>query len=545
MKDMSHYKWELGTYFNTKDDFKEAIQTYSVQCGRALRFLKNDKQRVKVVCKEGCQWEAYCGKLPNEETWQLRKLVDIHSCSREYNVKMMSTKWLSKRLQNSLKSNPKLKLKDIKEKAQKKWNVGVNKTKAIRARFAARDMVDGSFLGDYTRIYDYCHEVLRTNPGSTVKLNVTPVQENVEDKRPYFKRTTSKCDSVLNNMSEAFNSVIVESRSKPLVTMLEEIRGYIMEKWAKNRLRFPQLSDGDVLPNIKKKVEKTSSFTNNWIVRMSSEFIFEVRHIEHQGDIFGVNLKDHDCSCRKWQLTGIPCVHALSAMKSRSLAFDDYIPEIYKKARYISVYEPIIYPVNGTNLWVRTEYPDVQPPKFKKMPGRPKKKRNREQGEIDGSDRKMRKTGMVLRCTRCRQTGHNNSTCKMTPPTQASQPRAQPTPTQASQPRAQPTPTQANQPRAQPTPTQTSQPSATQKSSTSATQKTQPKSSTSATQKTQPALSVTRPQKLPYKKPRQTSVTMPPASKGPTTRLSASQNAVGPTTRRTTPTKRNNAKKSI
>lgn len=39
-----------------------------------------------------------------------------------------------------------MKIKDIKEKSQRKWNVDVNKTKADRARCAARRMVGGSFL---------------------------------------------------------------------------------------------------------------------------------------------------------------------------------------------------------------------------------------------------------------------------------------------------------------------------------------------------------------------------------------------------------------
>ena len=101
---------------------------------------------------------------------------------------MLSTRWLSKRIQNALKNNLRLKVKDIKEKALRKWNVGINKTKAIRARVASRDRVDGSFLGDYTRIYDYAHELLRANPGSTVKMNVKSVSEGVDDQRPYFKR---------------------------------------------------------------------------------------------------------------------------------------------------------------------------------------------------------------------------------------------------------------------------------------------------------------------------------------------------------------------
>lgn len=56
-----------------------------------------------------------------------------------------------------------MKIKDIKKKAQRKWNVGVNKTNIINERFVSRDIVDGSFPRDYAIIYDYCHEILRTS----------------------------------------------------------------------------------------------------------------------------------------------------------------------------------------------------------------------------------------------------------------------------------------------------------------------------------------------------------------------------------------------
>lgn len=47
---------------------------------------------------------------------------------------------------------------------------------------------------------------------------------------------------MLNNMYEAFNSVIIEARAKPIVTMLEEIKTYKIERWAKNRMRFANLT---------------------------------------------------------------------------------------------------------------------------------------------------------------------------------------------------------------------------------------------------------------------------------------------------------------
>ena len=193
--DLTDFKWEVGTLFGTKDEFKDAIKTYAVHSGRDLKFEKNDSYRVRVRCKEGCVWEAYLFKLPNEATWQLRKIVDNHTCSREYRVRMLSSRWLSKDLVEGVKENHLIRLTDIQNRVQSKWNSGITKTKASRARRMARDKVDGSFKEQYYRLYDYCHNLLKSNPGSTVKLLVdsphvdqTVVDIAAEVNNPIFKR---------------------------------------------------------------------------------------------------------------------------------------------------------------------------------------------------------------------------------------------------------------------------------------------------------------------------------------------------------------------
>ena len=47
-KSMAEYKWELGTLFKKKNDFKNAIRICVVHSMRALRFKKNDNKRVIV-----------------------------------------------------------------------------------------------------------------------------------------------------------------------------------------------------------------------------------------------------------------------------------------------------------------------------------------------------------------------------------------------------------------------------------------------------------------------------------------------------------------
>jgi len=84
LDNMRDYYWELGTYFMSKKAFKEAIRTYAVYSGRDLKFRKDDNRRVRVTykgAKGNCLFEAYCAKIPNDETWQLRKIQRLHKCS--------------------------------------------------------------------------------------------------------------------------------------------------------------------------------------------------------------------------------------------------------------------------------------------------------------------------------------------------------------------------------------------------------------------------------------------------------------------------------
>ncbi|OMO89723.1 Transposase, MuDR, plant [Corchorus olitorius] len=50
-----------------------------------------------------------------------------------------------------------------------------------------------------------------------------------------FANDLSKCDVVHNNMCETFNGVILEARQKPIISMLEEIRVYVLRRLVKNR----------------------------------------------------------------------------------------------------------------------------------------------------------------------------------------------------------------------------------------------------------------------------------------------------------------------
>lgn len=62
------------------------------------------------------------------------------------------------------------------------------------------------------------------------------------------------CEAVENGVSESFNSVILEARPKPLLTLLEEIRIYVMNRfWTMSREH--EKWDSDVCPAQLKKLK--------------------------------------------------------------------------------------------------------------------------------------------------------------------------------------------------------------------------------------------------------------------------------------------------
>ncbi|GAV75408.1 hypothetical protein CFOL_v3_18887 [Cephalotus follicularis] len=67
-------------------------------------------------------------------------------------------------------------------------------------------------------------------------------------------RPFPKWDMLLNNLCECFNSAIMEARSKPIVTMLEMIKLYIMDRIVKKRQRLEDYG-GPICPKIQAKIE--------------------------------------------------------------------------------------------------------------------------------------------------------------------------------------------------------------------------------------------------------------------------------------------------
>ncbi|XP_060972179.1 uncharacterized protein LOC133038139 [Cannabis sativa] len=238
--------------------------------------------------------------------------------------------------------------------------------------------------------------------------------------KAYFSEGV-KCDVLLNNLCESFNNAILEARDKPIITLLEKLRYWLMCRFQKKRESVKKWKE-EYGRNIWKIMEQNKKIASNCLVTQSTEVIFQV---DCPGTVsYAVNLIEKTCSCRRYQLSGIPCGHALATIWQAGHQVKDYVSHFYKKEMMVKAYEGVIHPMPGPQFWPRSGLNPIQPPAETNLPGRPKKKRRRDVDEPPAANSTtLRRFGQVHKCSRCGVRGHNAKKCQADPTTQPAQPK--------------------------------------------------------------------------------------------------------------------------
>lgn len=103
---------------------------------------------------------------------------------------------------------------------------------------------------------------------------------------------------------------------------------------------------------------------------------------------------------------------AIQLIMSLVLDICSYVVNYYRTAVWIDTYRDNIKPVNGELYWHKTGKEPIGVPGFRKMPGRPKKKRIKPAHESPTKPNKTTRHGRTVTCSNCKQIGHNRGTCK-------------------------------------------------------------------------------------------------------------------------------------
>ena len=134
-----------------------------------------------------------------------------------------------------------------------------------------------------------------------------------------------------------------------------------------------------------------------------------------------VNLEEHTCDCRRWQVSGIPCAHALAILLHLRKDPFSYVARYFQSRLYQQTYACPIYPISDPMEWMPDfeflnsdsdddadeDIPSTLPPNTRRPSGWPKNTRDRNSPERDEDQPKK-----LYRCSRCDGFGYNRKTCQ-------------------------------------------------------------------------------------------------------------------------------------
>ena len=116
---------------------------------------------------------------------------------------------------------------------------------------------------------------------------------------------------MLNNLCEVLNRQLLDGRDKPIISCLEFIREYLMKKIV-NVQRIIDKSDGPFTPNASRLFKVIKEDSSKYRVTWNGGQKYQVNG--PWGEQCVMDISSKTCSCRRWELTGMPCKHAVATI---------------------------------------------------------------------------------------------------------------------------------------------------------------------------------------------------------------------------------------
>ncbi|GKF02205.1 multidrug resistance-associated protein 5, partial [Tanacetum coccineum] len=214
-------------------------------------------------------------------------------------------------------------------------------------------MFDAKFL---SRIYnglprdEYAEKDVSAEKGVFAKKDVSD-EDNLGDHWPIHDPTI-KWKLMRPVLGEKYESP--EQLKRALMRRIGNVHlgDSCMERLQKMRDKHAKWNDG-ICPNIRKKLEKYKDLHRHWNVILSGASRFEVRN-DYEG--FKVDERSRTCSCRGWQLSGIPCEYGIAAIYFLHKDPENYVSDWYNKDVFVNAYNHYIEGMNGMDQWPTTDY---------------------------------------------------------------------------------------------------------------------------------------------------------------------------------------------
>ncbi|XP_021713749.1 uncharacterized protein LOC110681903 isoform X1 [Chenopodium quinoa] len=177
-----------------------------------------------------------------------------------------------------------------------------------------------------------------------------------------------------------------------------------MVRMSSRRQKCKDWNDSDPCPTIVRRIQMLINASRTCKAFQNKEGEYEIREGK---SMLPVSLNNKSCICGAWQISGIPCRHALRAILAARHDPHKYVSTWYSVAAYKQCYSHAINSIPDIEHWPEIDQPTIQAPTMRRGIGRPSRQRRRADDEPD-----KEKRSTTVKCSLCKSYGHNKQTCK-------------------------------------------------------------------------------------------------------------------------------------
>lgn len=212
------------------------------------------------------------------------------------------------------------------------------------------------------------------------------------------------------------SNILKFCRYMSLLNMIQDIHFKLLTRIRVNRdamIRY----DSPLCPKIKKKLDVLVTKSRDWRASWNGATAYSVKMGTR---VVTVDLDARTCDCRVYDLTGIPCEHAIAAIHDRRHSPLDYVSDFYKKEKFLASYSFPLEALKGEEFWETHSTDELLPPDLpKKLRRRPKRMRrketweggNRSQPSESGPTLQRYSNKRIMHCSLCGDAAHRKSNC--------------------------------------------------------------------------------------------------------------------------------------
>jgi hypothetical protein len=209
-------------------------------------------------------------------------------------------------------------------------------------------------------------------------------------------------------ITEILYNWALECHELPIVQTIEYIR-HQLTCWFSERHKLALSYKSVLVPSAEKLISESISDSGCYQVLRANKVEFEIVSSERTNI---VDTETRFCSCRRWQIYGIPCAHAAAALLSCGEDPRQYAHECFSVMKYRATYSQRIYPIPDRIHWSNSSSGPGQcyksdvilrPPKIRRPPGRPKMKILKMES--------LKRPKRIVQCGRCHLLGHSQKKC--------------------------------------------------------------------------------------------------------------------------------------